>query len=83
MAQTTKSHAADLSRSDRLQRLHKLLSQGGIYTTARIQSETGSMAVHSDAHELRQNGVPVAPAVYLGRLDGRKVYGYKLEEVAA
>jgi hypothetical protein len=73
------SHAAKIENSDRLQKVQALLSQGGIFTTAKIQSETGSMAVHSDVHELRCNGVPVSRAIYLGRnSEGRRVHGYKL-----
>jgi hypothetical protein len=85
MNQTTKSHAADLSRSDRLQRLHKLLSQGGIFTTATIQRFTKSNAVHTDIHELRQNGKRIPKAIYFGIVNGNKVYGYRMlkDEVAA
>jgi hypothetical protein len=75
----TASHAAKIENSDRLQKVKALLSQGGIFTTARIQTETGSMAVHTDVHELRVRGVPVSRAIYLGRNgEGRRVHGYKL-----
>ena len=74
-----KSHAANLENSDRLKGLHKALSAGGIFTTAKLQTLTGSMAIHSDIHELRQNGVPVSKAIYIGKNgEGKKVYGYQL-----
>jgi len=74
-----KSHYATLEKSDRLKALYSVLLRGGIFSTARLQRETGSVAIHSDIHELRQNGVPVSKGIYLGKSDGRKVYGYKLQ----
>ena len=74
-----KSHAANLENSDRLKSLHRALSVGGIFTTAKLQTLTGSMAIHSDIHELRQNGIPVSKAIYIGKNgEGKKVYGYQL-----
>lgn len=73
------SHAASLKRSERLQNLLKALRTDYYKTTCMLQTETGSMAVHSDIHELRCDGVPVAPAKYFGRnSNGKKIYGYKL-----
>lgn len=75
------SHAASLKRSERLQRLLRALSADYYKTTSILQAQTGSMAIHSDIHELRCEGVPVAPAKYFGRnRNGSKIYGYKLME---
>jgi hypothetical protein len=75
------SHAANLKRSERLQRLLKALRADCYKTTCMLQTETGSMAVHSDIHELRCEGIPVAPAKYFGKnSNGKKIYGYKLME---
>lgn len=71
------SHFADLSKSGRLKSLHSVLARGGVFSTAKLQSETGSMAIHSDVHELRCNGVEVN-CQYIGRVNGKKVYGYSL-----
>ena len=75
------SHAANLKRSERLQRLLRALSADYYKTTSILQAQTGSMAIHSDIHELRCEGVPVAPAKYFGKnSNGKKIYGYKLME---
>lgn len=77
-----KSHFADIKKSSRLQKLHSVLLRGGIFSTARLQRETGSMAIHSDVHELRCNGIKVK-CTYLYEIEGRKVYGYSLESEVA
>jgi hypothetical protein len=74
-----KSHAAKADRSPRLQKLLSILKDGNIYSTARLHSATGSMAVHTDIHELRCNGYKITRH-YIGRVNNRSVYGYKLEE---
>ena len=75
------SHAASLKRSERLQRLLRALSADYYKTTSILQAQTGSMAIHSDIHELRCEGVPVAPAKYFGKnSNGKKIHGYKLME---
>jgi len=48
--------AANLSKSDRLQRVFKLLSKGGEYTTLEIIQKAGVCAVNSIISELRENG---------------------------
>ena len=52
------SHAARLESSPRLRALLSALLKAGDrgLTTREIFDRTGSMAVHSDCHELRQNG---------------------------
>ncbi len=78
-----KSHAAKFNESTRLKKLHSVLSTGGIFSTARLQTETGSVAIHTDIHELRQNGYNIS-CHYLGKNgNGNKVYGYKLETANA
>lgn len=76
------SHAANYKKSERLQGLYSLLGTGDEYTTAQIQSITGSMAIHSDVHELRQNGFDIS-CRYVGIQNNRKIFAYKmnLEEV--
>lgn len=74
-----RSHAATLADSERLIVLHSILSDGLPHTTAELSERTGSMAIHSDVHELRQNGVAVGKARYVGlSQSGRKVYEYQL-----
>ena len=73
-----KSHAAKADKSTRLQKLLSVLQRGGIFSTARLHSATGSMAVHTDIHELRCNGYKITRH-YIGRVNNRSVYGYKLE----
>ena len=74
-----KSHAANVQKSARLKRLLGELSSGSLKTTGELQKKTGSMAIHSDVHELRCNGIQIGKAVYLGVQNGNKVYGYQLE----
>lgn len=76
----SKSHFAQLKNSERLQLLKKMLSDRQWHTTEEIALCTGSMAVHTDIHELRKNGVNVSPAKYCGRsTTGRKIYAYRIE----
>jgi len=49
-------NAANASKSDRLQRVYKLLSRGGEFTTLEIIQGAGVCAVNSIISELRQNG---------------------------
>ncbi len=49
-------NAANLTKSDRLQRVFKLLSGGGEFTTLEIIQKAGVCAVNSIISELRQNG---------------------------
>jgi hypothetical protein len=73
-------HNAKLETSDRLKRLHEFLVKRGEHgaTTAEIQEETRSQAVHSDVSELRACGYDIHCA-YVGTNEaGRKVYLYRL-----
>ena len=53
-------NAADFDSSDRLKRVHSLLSKGGEYTTLDIIQKAGVCAVNSIISELRQNGYDIA-----------------------
>lgn len=52
-------NAARMSKSERLQRVYKLLSGGGEYTTLDIIQRAGVCAVNSIISELRQNGYQI------------------------
>ncbi|MGI9136144.1 MAG: helix-turn-helix domain-containing protein [Candidatus Nanopelagicales bacterium] len=52
-------NAATLDTSDRLQRVYKLLSKGGEYTTLEIIQKAGVCAVNSIISELRANGFEI------------------------
>lgn len=52
-------NAATLDTSDRLQRVYKLLSKGGEYTTLDIIQKAGVCAVNSIISELRANGYDI------------------------
>lgn len=49
-------NAANFDKSDRLQRVYKLLKKGGEYTTLEIIQRAGVCAVNSIVSELRQAG---------------------------
>ena len=71
---------ANLKNSTRLQRLLTVLSDGQSYDTQYLARKTGSVAVHTDASELRAQGVPVSKAIYSGlSSSGRKIFKYKLD----
>lgn len=52
-------NAANLGKSERLQRVFKLLSKGGEYTTLEIIQKAGVCAVNSIISELRANGYQI------------------------
>ena len=52
-------NAANLTKSDRLQRVFKLLSGGGEFTTLEIIQKAGVCAVNSIISELRHNGYQI------------------------
>ena len=71
-------HAADLSKSNRLQKLMAVLADGYEHVTHEIQQRTGSMAPATDVSEARHNGAMIN-CRYICRSDtGRKVYGYRM-----
>jgi hypothetical protein len=49
-------NAANIEKSDRLQRVYKLLKRGGEFTTLDIITNAKVCAVNSIVAELRQNG---------------------------
>jgi hypothetical protein len=49
-------NSANIEKSDRLQRVYKLLSKGGEFTTLDIIYKAGVCAVNSIVSELRANG---------------------------
>ena len=53
-------NAASLHRSDRLRRVHAVLSDGQEHSTLDLVLEAGVCAVNSIVSELRANGVAVA-----------------------
>jgi hypothetical protein len=52
--------AANFEKSDRLQRVFKLLRRGGEYTTLDIVTKAQVCAVNSIIAELRQNGYNIS-----------------------
>ena len=52
-------NAAQIDKSDRLQKVAKLLGRGGEYTTMEIIQKAGVCAVNSIISELRQNGYDI------------------------
>lgn len=52
-------NAANIEKSDRLQRVLTLLKRGGEYTTLDIIQRAGVCAVNSIISELRQNGYQI------------------------
>lgn len=74
-----KSHYANVNKSNRLKRLLSELQNGKLLSTVELQHKTGSMAIHSDIHELRCNGINVSRAKYIGTHNGNRIYGYQIE----
>jgi hypothetical protein len=67
--------AASLEKSDRLNRVHDLLLQGGEFSTMDIIKQANVCAVNSIISELRENGIGVSC-----QRKGERWF-YKLEEV--
>lgn len=67
-------HYAKLNNSDRLKRLHKLLSDGRWHGTREINRAADVCAVNTACAELRANGISVAT-----RCVGRGLYEYRLQ----
>lgn len=66
-------HAASLEKSDRLKRVHALLSDGRWHSTLDIVIGAGVCAVNSCIAELRANGLRIEC-----RRVGRERYEYRL-----
>lgn len=79
------SHAARIESSPRLRALLTALLKAGDrgLTTREIFDRTGSMAVHSDVHELRANGYQVGCSGGGRTGDGRRVFRYRIEGAKA
>lgn len=75
------SHAARLSSSPRLRALLSALLKAGErgLTTREIFERTGSMATHSDVHELRANGYRISCSSEGRTGAGRRVFRYRIE----
>jgi biotin operon repressor len=72
------SHAAKIENSPRLQETLALLRDCTWHDGADITAATGSQALHSDIHELRENGYTIEQR-YAGRTDkGRRISQYRL-----
>jgi biotin operon repressor len=73
-----KSHAASLASSQRLQQTLAILLDFQWHDGAAITGKTGSQALHTDIHELRENGIHIEQR-YNGRTeDGRRISQYRL-----
>jgi hypothetical protein len=71
-------HFADAKKSHRLRRTIKALGRSW-RTTAQLQAETGSMAVHTDIAELRANGKDVLCRYdHTDKQTGSRIYRYRL-----
>ena len=71
-------HAARIERSERLQRVHALLSDGAEHSTYEIIAEARVAAVNSIISELRENGFYIE-----GRWDrdvrtGKRIFRYRM-----
>ncbi len=70
-------HAANLDKSERLQRFIEALKTGP-KTTRELIEATGLCAINSIAAELRQNGIKV-DCTYKGTTEnGARIYQYEL-----
>lgn len=73
-----KSHAAKIENSDRLRKTLDALTGGHHVTALEIFKKTGSMAVHTDIHELRENGFGILCEYQAPPCGGRKRPHYQL-----
>lgn len=74
----SKSHAAKIENSDRLRRTLAVISDGDNYTARDIARHTKSMAVHTDIHELRENGFVIQKEYMQPPCGGRMLPHYQL-----
>ena len=73
------SHHAKLENSERLQSTLRVLKDFGWHTSEEIYQRTKSMAVHSDIHELRKNGLLIDQRYRKGLSpNGRRISEYRL-----
>ena len=72
------SHAAKIENSTRLQQTLACLIDFSWHDGAEITGATDSQALHSDIHELRENGYSIEQR-YAGRaVTGRRISQYRL-----
>jgi len=69
---------ARFESSERLQNLYNILSDGLWHSGLEIATKTHSLAVHTDAHELRHNGYPVEQRYNGTTRNGRKKSEYRI-----
>lgn len=76
-------HAARLADSPRLQRVHKLLSDGCDHSTKEIITVADVCSPNSCVAELRQNGLQICCRVTIDS-NGKRIWLYRMHlEVAA
>ncbi len=71
-------HAARIEFSERLQRVHALLSDGAEHSTYEIIAGAQVAAVNSIIAELRENGFYIEGRWDKDRRTGRRVYRYRM-----
>lgn len=74
------SHAARVESSERLQQTLEVLRCGDWLDGWVIAQQTRSQALHSDIHELRQNGFQIEQRYARTTDNGRRVSQYRLNE---
>ena len=70
-------HAARLHSSERLQRVHELLADGGEHSTLEIGMRARVCAVNSCVAELRESGAEITCRMAVGE-DGRRIFLYQM-----
>jgi hypothetical protein len=71
-------HHANLSKSERLKAVARILADGREHSTMELARKTNQCAIHSSIAELRANGFDVSPAI-CRTINGRRVYFYRHE----
>lgn len=69
-------HAAQLQTSERLQRVHELLADGGEHSTLEISRRADVCAVNSCVAELREAGAEIT--CRQENKDGRRIFLYQM-----
>ena len=78
MFDTRRSHFANAADSPRLKKLLAVFEDGLGHTTMELSTKCQGCAIHSDIHELRQNGYNIERE-YMGKnANGRQVNIYRL-----
>ena len=71
-------HAATIQKSDRLRRVHELLSDYNEHSTLEIVTEAQVCAVNSIIAELRANGAVIVCRQARNPESGRRVWWYRM-----